>query len=467
MPNKPFLSGTFLLESDAAVTLYQKYASVMPILDYHNHLSPKEIAGNRKFNNITEAWLEGDHYKWRAMRINGVAEEFCTGSASPFDKFKAWSQTVPFTVRNPLFHWTHLELKNYFGITQLLNENSTHEIYEQTSAMLRQDDFRVQSLLSKMNVEVVCTTDDPIDSLEYHDQFAKQSVGLKMYPSFRPDKAYTSDDITSYNNYLDKLSEVAGTPISTLDDLLSALRKRITFFDQLGCRSADHGLESLHYNSDSLTIAATLFKKARERKALDLEEQQKLRCAVLIHLCKIYHEVGWVQQFHLGALRGNNSRMAKMIGADSGFDSIGEFNQASMTKFFDHLDSTNQLAKTVIYNSNPSHNELFAAMVGNFSDGSVPGKIQFGAGWWFLDQKEGIERQINALSNMALLSRFVGMVTDSRSFLSFPRHEYFRRILCNLIGKDIERGELPEDFPLLGKMIQDVCYQNAGSYFRF
>lgn len=461
-----FLSDDFLLESDASVAFYKDYASAMPIVDYHNHLSPKDIAENRKFKNITEAWLEGDHYKWRAMRINGIAEKFCTGDASPQEKFLAWAKTVPYTLRNPLFHWTHLELKNYFGIRELLNENTADAIFEKCSTLLQQDDFSVQSLLAKMNVEVVCTTDDPTDNLEYHQQLAKQSVGVKMLPSFRPDKAFITDDIVAYNKYIDRLSEVTKKPIDSLDDLLQVLKDRMLFFKQLGCRSSDHGLESLYYDKDVLTNAPALFKKARERKSLNEEESLQLKSGILIHLCKMYHELGWVQQFHLGPLRNNNTRLSKVIGADSGFDSIGEFPQAlNMSRFFDRLDSTDQLAKTIIYNSNPAHNEVFASMLGNFSDGSVAGKMQFGSGWWFLDQKDGMEKQLNALSNMSLLSRFVGMVTDSRSFLSFPRHEYFRRILCNLIGKEAERGELPNDIPLLGKMIQDICYYNTKNYF--
>lgn len=463
---KNFLSDDFLLECNTAVVLYQEYASTMPILDYHNHLSPKDIAENRKFKNITEAWLEGDHYKWRAMRINGIAEKFCTGDASPRDKFLAWAKTVPYTLRNPLFHWAHLELKNYFGIRQLLNENSADEIFEKCNSQLLQEEFRAQSLLTRMKVEVVCTTDDPTDNLEYHQQLAKQSVGLKMFPSFRPDKALLATDIDAYNKYIDRLSGVAKKSIDSLDDLLQVLKDRLVFFRQLGCRSADHGLEFLYFDKEVLTKTPLLFKKARERKPLNEEESLQLRSGVLVHLCKMYHEVGWVQQFHLGPLRNNNTRLSKLIGADSGFDSIGEFPQALyMSRFFDHLDSSNQLAKTIIYNSNPAHNEVFASMLGNFSDGAVAGKMQLGSGWWFLDQKDGMEKQLNALSNMSLLSRFVGMVTDSRSFLSFPRHEYFRRILCNLVGNEAERGELPDDLPFLGKMIQDICYHNTKSYF--
>jgi glucuronate isomerase len=465
---KPFLDNQFLLESEVASQLYHDHASTLPIVDYHNHLSPKDIAENRKFANITEAWLEGDHYKWRAMRINGVAEKFCTGNASPSEKFNAWAKTVPATLRNPLYHWTHLELKRHFGIDTLLNENSATDIYNTCSSLLQRDDFSVQGLLAKMNVQVVCTTDDPTDSLEYHEKFAKQSTTLKMFPSFRPDKAYLADDPETYNRYLDRLSEVARMPVRVWEDLLAALRTRMDFFNSLGCRSADHGPDFLSFNGDAEKEGRVAFRKARAGHRLTPDEKTQLRAAVLAALCRQYHEVGWVQQFHIGALRGNNSRMAKLIGPDSGFDSVGGFSHAlSMSKFLDHLDSTNQLAKTILYNSNPSDNGIFATMAGNFCDGSVAGKIQFGAGWWFLDQKDGMQQQLNALSAMGLLSRFVGMVTDSRSFLSFPRHEYFRRILCNLIGGDVGRGELPDDRKLLGKLVQDIGYFNTKEYFNF
>jgi glucuronate isomerase len=466
--SKPFLGNTFLLENEVAILLYDQFAAPLPALDYHNHLSPKDIAENRKFKNITEVWLEGDHYKWRAMRINGVAETFCTGDASPLDKFIAWSKTVPCTMRNPLYHWTHLELKNYFGIHKRLEETTAREIYEECNSLLQREDFRVQGLLAKMKVEVVCTTDDPVDSLEYHRQFAGQQAGFKMFPSFRPDKAYATGTPSAFREYVSQLSAVAKVPIKSFDDLVGALRERMTAFNDLGCRSADHGPESLYFDSESLTRAPAIFKKLQSGKELTLEEKLQFRCALLVQLCKHYHELGWVQQFHLGALRDNSTRMVRQLGPNTGFDSVGEFPQAQhASQFLDHLDNTNQLAKTILYNSNPSHNEVFATLTGNFSDGSTPGKIQFGSGWWFLDQKDGMTRQLNALSNMGLLSRFVGMVTDSRSFLSFPRHEYFRRILCNLLGTDVENGELPDDLPAIGKMVQDICYFNAKRYFKF
>lgn len=463
-----FIGTDFLLHSDAARELYHTYASGCAIIDYHNHLSPKDIAENRKFENLTAVWLEGDHYKWRVMRIHGVSEKFITGDASPRDKFMAWAQTVPYTLRNPLFHWTHLELKNYFGIDTLLNEQSAAEIYDHCSALLQQDDFRVQALLSKMNVHVVCTTDDPVDSLIHHEQFARQENSINMFPTFRPDKAYNTIDPVSYHAYLDKLAHTAGVSISTFNDLLIALKKRIDYFDSFGCRAADHGLEFIAYDESDSINAGKLFKTIRSGASLTRKEQQSFQNAVLSELGKMYHAKGWIQQFHLGAMRNNNSRLMKQLGPDTGFDSIGDFSQArGLSQFLNHLDQSNQLTKTILYNLNPSDNEVFATMVGNFSDGSVPGKIQWGSAWWFLDQKEGMEKQINTLSNMGLLSRFVGMITDSRSFLSFPRHEYFRRILCNLIGEDIRKGELPNDLTLMGQLVRDVCYNNVHNYFQF
>lgn len=464
--SKPFLGDDFLLETEAALHLYERYAAPSAILDYHCHLSPKDIAENRKFQNLTEIWLEGDHYKWRAMRINGVAERFCTGDASPFDKFKEWAKTVPYTMRNPLYHWTHLELKNYFGVKEVLDENSAERIYEECTAALQRDDFSVQSLLSRMNVEVVCTTDDPTDTLEYHEKFREQKSKIKMFPTFRPDKAFAVENTLTYNAYIDKLGTITKIAIQNFDDLLNALKNRIEFFDSYGCRASDHGLEYMFFDEDARIKAPALFKKIRSGTTLDTTERGQFKAAVLFEVCKMYHAKGWVQQFHLGALRGNNSRMLRELGPDTGFDSVGDFTQAqSMSRFFNQLDDTNQLSKTIIYNINPADNDVFATMLGNFSI-DIPGKMQWGSGWWFMDQKAGMENQMNTLSNMGLLSRFVGMVTDSRSFMSYPRHEYFRRILCNLLGNDIENGELPEDFEWIGKMVQDVCYYNTKDFFR-
>lgn len=465
---RSFLDNDFLLYSEEASQLYHEYAQPCSILDYHNHLSPKDIAENRRFNNLTEIWLEGDHYKWRAMRINGVEEKFITGSASPKDKFLMWAKTVPATLRNPLYHWTHLELKRYFDVHALLDGNSASEIYDHCTNLLQQEDFHVQSLLKKMKVEVVCTTDDPIDSLEYHTQFASQVTAFKMYPTFRPDKAYATGDPQAYNSYLEKLSHRASVAINTFDDLITALLNRMDFFQSLGCRVSDHGLESLWHDKDMTLKAQGIFTKIRSGSALDINEQHILQGAVLAELCKGYHERGWVQQFHIGPIRNNNSRLLKQLGPDTGFDSVGDYSQAvNLSRFLDHLDQSNQLAKTILYNINPADNEVFATMVGNFSDGSTAGKIQWGSGWWFLDQKDGMEKQMNTLSNMSLLSQFVGMVTDSRSFLSFPRHEYFRRILCNIFGDDMSRGELPNDINGVGQVIQNICYHNAKNYFKF
>jgi glucuronate isomerase len=464
-----FLGKDFLLHSEAAVNLYHNHAAPQAIVDYHNHLSPKEIAENKQFTNLTEIWLDGDHYKWRAMRSNGVNEKYCTGNASPEEKFMKWAETVPHTMRNPLYHWTHLELKGYFGIDQVLNSESAKSIYDECSAKLQTKEFRVQPLLKMMNVEVVCTTDDPCDDLAYHASHAKAgSPNVKMLPTFRPDKAYAFEDPTAYNAYIKKLSEASSVDIGSLADLLKALENRVDFFAKHGCRACDHGLEVLPYGELPQAEASNLFAKVLSGTTLNTLEIIGLRSFILTHLCRLYHAKGWAQQFHLGALRNNSSRMKRTLGADTGFDSIGDFPQASsMSKFFDRLDSDNQLTKTVIYNLNPADNELFATMIGNFNDGSTPGKMQWGSGWWFLDQKDGMEKQINTLSNMGLLSRFIGMITDSRSFLSFPRHEYFRRILCNVIGTDIEKGELPNDMPLIGKMVEDICYHNAKNYMGF
>jgi glucuronate isomerase len=414
--SRTFLGDDFLLETDASVLLYEQHASKMPIIDFHNHLSPKDIAENRKFKNLTEIWLEGDHYKWRGMRTNGIPEQYCTGNASPYEKFAKWAETVPHTMRNPLYHWTHLELKNYFGIQALLDESTAKEIYETCTAALQQDDFSVQRLLLRNNVEVVCTTDDPIDSLAYHKQFATQHAGFRMFPTFRPDKSFAVENPERYREYIEKLSSVSGVVVKTFDDLLQALQNRVDVFHELGCSASDHGLEHVYFRADSESKGNALFVKFLSGKALDLEEITTFKSAVLIHLSRMYHRKGWVQQFHLGALRNNSSRMLRQLGPDTGFDSIGEFAQArSMAQFFDYLDNTDQLTKTIVYNNNPSDNEVFATMMGNFNDGSIPGKMQFGSGWWFLDQKDGMEKQMNALSTMGLLSRFVGMVTDSRN----------------------------------------------------
>jgi glucuronate isomerase len=465
---KPFLSDDFLLQTETARTLYHQHAASQPIIDYHCHLPPDQIAQNRQFANITQIWLYGDHYKWRAMRANGVNERYVTGDASDWEKFEKWAETVPYTVRNPLYHWTHLELRRYFGITELLNKDSARRIYDQCNALLQTPEYSVQGLLRKMNVVTVCTTDDPADSLEHHQALANHDFGTRILPTFRPDKAMTPE-AADYRQYLDKLGTAAGTEIRTYADLLTALHQRHDFFASLGGRLSDHGLEQIYAADYTQEEVAAIFEKAQASQPLSASEIEKFKSAMLVELAIMDWEKGWTQQFHLGALRNNNTRALRELGPDTGWDSIGDFSQArALSRFLDTLDNQNKLAKTILYNLNPADNDLFATMIGNFQDGSVAGKIQFGSGWWFLDQKDGMEKQLNALSNMGLLSRFVGMLTDSRSFLSFPRHEYFRRILCNLLGRDVENGELPaEELPWLGQLVENISYGNAKTYFGF
>lgn len=465
--NKTFIKDNFLLQNKYAEELYYKYAAEQPIIDYHNHLSPKDIAEDRVFDNITQIWLAGDHYKWRAMRTLGVDEKYITGDASDKEKFLAWAKTVPHTLRNPLYHWTHLELKRYFGIDELLNEESAERIYESVNEQLQKPEFSCRGLLKKMNVETVCTTEDPIDTLEYHQQLAKTDFSVKMSTAFRPDKAVMIEAET-YNDYLNQLAEVTGVPIDSYQDLQKALRQRIDYFNANGCKLCDHGLNYISFEEYTDAEIADIFKKKRSGKEVSELETEKFKTAILLRLCETYHEIGWVQQFHLGALRNNNKRMLAKLGPDTGWDSIADYSQAvNLSKFLDALDGKDKLTKTILYNLNPADNEIFASMIGNFNDGSVKGKVQLGSGWWFLDQKDGMERQMNALSNMGLISCFIGMLTDSRSFLSFPRHEYFRRVLCNLFGEEMESGELPDDMELVGKTIADISYHNAKEYFNF
>ena len=465
---KPFLDENFLLETETAQKLYHEHAIDMPIIDYHCHLSPKDIAENRTFKTLTEIWLEGDHYKWRAMRTNGVDERYCTGDATDFEKFEKWAETVPYTMRNPLYHWTHMELKNPFGVTEILDSSSARRIYDTCTEMLQQADFTTQGLLKQMNVKVVCTTDDPVDSLEWHQKIKDNPFGVAVYPTFRPDKSLAVENPATFNAYMDKLAEVTGNRLDHFIDLLSALQQRLDFFDSMGCRASDHGLETVYAEPYKAEAINRIFHKIRLNNRLTPLEQLKFKSAVLNELGQMYQEKGWAQQFHLGALRNNNSRMQRLLGPDTGFDSIGDFEIAKpLAKFLDDLDSEDKLAKTILYNLNPRDNEVIATMIGNFNTGPTPGKMQFGSGWWFLDQKDGMEKQINALSNMGLLSRFIGMLTDSRSFLSYPRHEYFRRILCNLLGNDVENGELPANMEWVGKMVENICYYNAKEYFGF
>ena len=465
---KKFLDKNFILENKTAEQLYHDHAAKMPIIDYHCHLSPADIANDRKFENLTKIWLDGDHYKWRAMRTNGVDEKYITGNADDFTRFLKWAETVPYTMRNPLYHWTHMELQRPFGVDKILNADTAREIYDSCTALLQKDEYSCRGLLNQFKVEVVCTTDDPTDSLEHHRAIKQSGFNVKVLPTFRPDKAMAVDDPKSFNEYVNKLGDVSGTDISDFSRFIDAVRKRHDFFAQNGCKLSDHGLEQIYAEDFYDHEIKAIFNKIRGGKDLDRTEILKFKSAMLIHFGIMDHEKGWTQQFHLGAIRNNNSRMVKKLGPDTGFDSIGDFEMARpLSRFLDKLDSENQLAKTILYNLNPRDNYLFGTMIGNFNDGSTPGKINFGTGWWFLDQKEGMEMQINALSNLGLLSRFLGMLTDSRSFLSYPRHDYFRRILCNLLGRDVERGELPNDMAWLGKMVENISYNNAREFFKF
>ena len=466
---KPFLSEDFLLHTETAKILYHDFARDMPIFDYHCHLPVSEIVENRKFDNLTQIWLRGDHYKWRAMRANGIAERFVTGDATDYEKFEAWAATVPKTLRNPLYHWTHLELKRYFGITgKLLNPKTAKEIYHTCSEMLQTENFSTRGLLQSMNVKVVCTTDDPVDSLEHHLRIKEDpTFSVRILPAFRPDKASGVDLPPAFNRWVNQLEAVANLHIGDYGSFLEAIRKRHDFFHQTGCRISDHGIEHPYSEDYSAKDIHRIFDKARQSQALQHHEVLQFKSAMMIELAEMDGEKGWAQQFHLGALRNTNTLAMQTLGPDTGYDSIGDFEMArALAKFLDTLDREDKLAKTIVYALNPRDNELIATMVGNFQDGSVPGKMQFGSAWWFNDQRHGIERQINALSNMGLLSQFVGMLTDSRSFLSYPRHEYFRRILCNMLGNDVEKGEMPNDIELIGNMVKDICYRNAVNYFR-
>lgn len=465
---KPFLDHNFLLQTPTAQTLYHEFAKDLPIIDYHNHLPPDQVAGNINFKNLTQVWLYGDHYKWRAMRANGINEDYITGQKNDYEKFEKWAETVPYTLRNPLYHWTHLELQRYFDIDDLLSVKTAQSVYDQATAKLQTPEYSVQGLLQKMKVEAICTTDDPLDNLQFHQQLKQEGGTVKMLPAFRPDKAMNLDDLEVLNAYIDKLEAVTNTSINSYDAYLSALKFRHDYFWANGSTVSDHGLEQIYAEDYTSEEIKNIFEKIRAKNSISYEENLKFRSALLFEFALWNHEKGWVQQFHLGALRNNNARMLAKLGPDTGWDSIGDFSQArQLSKFLNRLDSGNRLAKTIIYNLNPADNELIATMIGNYNDGSVAGKVQFGSAWWFLDQKDGMTKQINALSNMGLLSKFVGMLTDSRSFLSFPRHEYFRRLLCNLFGDDVENGELPNDMELIGKIVGDICYYNAKNYFSF
>ncbi|MFC1489043.1 glucuronate isomerase [Thermodesulfobacteriota bacterium] len=462
-----FLSDDFLLYSNAAVRLYHDFARPMPIFDYHCHLPPRDIDEDTHFANLTRIWLEGDHYKWRAMRANGIDEKKITGDASDLEKFMAWAQTVPKTLRNPLYHWTHLELKRHFGIDRLLNTETAKEIYHSCTEMLQDKNLSVRGILKKMNVRVICTTDDPTDDLEHHKSIAKdKNFNMRVVPAFRPDAAMAVENPTDFNNWIRRLEAASGVAVDSYSRFLEALEQRHSYFHDVGCRLSDHGLEQPYAETFTEAEIAKIFDCARRMQPPTDADIMRFKSAVLLTLAEMDNGRNWTQQFHFGALRNTNTRAFEALGPDSGYDSIGDFDIAKpLARFLDNLDRNQRLAKTILYVLNPRDNELIAAMCGNYQDGSVAGKIQFGSAWWFNDQKDGIERQLNALSNMGLLSRFVGMLTDSRSFLSYPRHEYFRRVLCNLLGTDIQNGELPDDFDLIGGMVQGICYHNAVDFF--
>jgi glucuronate isomerase len=462
-----FLTEDFLLQTETARILYHEHAKKMPIYDYHCHLRADQIAADHQFDNLTQIWLYGDHYKWRAMRANGIAEKYITGNAGDYEKFEKWAETVPYTIRNPLYHWTHLELKNPFGIKgKLLNPNTAKEICDTCNEMLRTPEFSVRNIIRRMNVKLLCTTEGLLDSLEHHRKIRDDGFETKVYSAFRPDKGLAVEDLTALNAWIDKLEAVCDTEITDFASYVNAIRERHDYFHENGCRLSDYGLETAYAEDYTETEIKKIFDKIRTGKELDASERLKFKSAMMIELALMDHEAGWIMQLHLGALRNNNTRMFETLGPDCGFDSIGDFKIAvPLAKFLDRLDMNNKLPKTILYNLNPRDNELIATMVGNFQDGSAAGKMQYGPAWWFLDQKDGMENQMNTLSNTGLLSRFIGMTTDSRSVLSLPRHEYFRRILCQLLGNDVEAGLIPADMELLGKMVENICFNNAKNYF--
>lgn len=465
---KPFIHDDFLLGCESARQLYHDYVATLPIIDYHCHLPPEEVARNHRFRSMTELWLNGDHYKWRAMRANGIAEEFCTGAASDEQKFAAWARTVPFTLRNPLFHWTHMELAFPFGIRdRLLDDASAHAIYARCNEQLAQPEFTACGLMRQYRVEVVCTTDDPADSLEWHAAHAaKADVETRMYPTWRPDRALLVEDAASYRTWLNDLEQASNCNIVTYDDLLTALERRHTAFHDAGCRLSDHGLESMVGDPTPRHTVERVFADVRAGRTVDPIAADGFRAALLHELATWDAARGWVQQFHIGAMRDNNNKRRAQLGPNTGFDSIGEGDHVKrIARFLDRLDGADALPKTILYNINPRDNEAFATLIGSFQDGAIPGKMQLGSAWWFLDQWDGMKRQLDALSNMGLLAHFVGMLTDSRSFVSYSRHDYFRRLLCQLLGSEMERGSLPSDLGLVGGLARRVAYFNARQFF--
>lgn len=463
-----FITEDFLLHNDTAKKLYHNFAKTQPIYDYHSHLSPKDIAEDRQFENITQLWIEGDHYKWRAMRANGIDEKYITGDASDFEKFEKYAETLPHTLRNPLYHWTHLELQGYFGITELLNAESAQRIYDTCNELLKKPEFSVRNLLHKMNVKMVGTTDDPTDDLQYHKQLRDEGFSIAVLPTFRPDKATEIEKGQAFIEWIEKLETVVNYPLNDFSDLLKALEERHDFFHEAGCRISDHGHENYYAADYTEADVNQIFQKGLKNEALSAQEIDQYKSAVLHKIAVMNAKKSWVQQFHVGAIRNNNAKMMQLLGPDHGFDSIGDQIMAqNMSRFFGRLSKENALAKTIVYNLNPRDSEMIASMAANFNDGSAPGKMQYGAAWWFLDQKDGMQKQLDVLSNFGLLSRFVGMLTDSRSFLSFPRHEYFRRILCNVLGEEVEKQELPDDIEMIGGLVRKICSENAVEYFRF
>ena len=469
MTNKPFIHENFLLQSETAQHLFHDHAKKLPIIDYHCHLNPQEVASDHKFRSITELWLGGDHYKWRALRTNGVAEKFITGDASDWDKFQKWAETMPYCMRNPLYHWTHLELKTCFGIDKVLNPKTAKEIYDECNEKLASPEFSARNLMLHYNVEAVCTTDDPVDSLEYHKQIRESGFKVKVLPTWRPDMAMTVENPAAYRDYIDKLAKVSGVSINCFDDIVKALLVRHKYFEEQGCRLSDHGMEEFYADDFTASELDAIFAKVYGGTALTDQEIRKFKSAMMLEFGKMDADTGWTQQFHYGVIRNQNTKMFNLIGKDTGFDSMAQVMTAkSMNRYLDRLNSMDKLTKTIIYNLNPSDFEMVGTTIGNFQDGSVPGKIQLGAGWWFLDQKNGMEQQMQVLSMLGLLSRFVGMLTDSRSFVSYARHEYFRRILCNLIGNDVVNGEIPSsEMPRIEQMIEDISYFNAKKFFNF
>ena len=455
----------FLLHSEMARRLYHDYAAAEPILDYHSHLPAADIAADHRFRDLWEIWLQGDHYKWRLMRANGVAENYCTGAAPPYEKFLAWARTVPFTLRNPLYLWTHLELKRYFGISELLNENTVGLVWKRANSVLQNGDLTAQGILRKFQVRAVCTTDDPCDDLSSHRALNTSAAEIRMYPTFRPDRALWIGAPGTWNAWVNRLQEASKKEVSSFNDFLDALRQRHDFFHANGGRLSDHGLARCHATPSGDRQAAIIFAKARAGTATTDAEQEQFASFLMLFFGRLDAEKGWTKQLHLGAIRNVNSRRAREAGPDTGYDSVGDWEQAdALGAYLDLLEQEHALPKTIVYNVNPTDNYVFATAIGNFQDGASAGKMQFGSAWWFLDQKEGIEWQLNALSNTGLLSRFIGMLTDSRSFMSYPRHEYFRRVLCDLLGRDIENGQLPNDEKLLGAMVRNICFSNAREY---